>query len=194
MQIINTHKLVFSIILVTLLTQLSACVPVIVGGMAAGGAMATDRRTSGIYIEDEGIELKAERAIQTEVGVKIHANITSFNRNVLITGEALDQATKSRAEAIVTKTANVKTVTNALQIGSPTTLSSWTNDAYLTSKVKAQFVTANKFPANYVKIVTENSTVYLMGIVTRAEANMAAEIASQSDGVKNVVKVFEYLD
>ena len=194
MQIISTHKFVFSIILVTLLTQLSACVPVIVGGMAAGGAMATDRRTSGIYIEDEGIELKAERAIQTEVGVKIHANITSFNRNVLITGEALDQATKSRAEAIVTKTANVKTVTNALQIGSPTTLSSWTNDAYLTSKVKAQFVTANKFPANYVKIVTENSTVYLMGIVTRAEANMAAEIASQSDGVKNVVKVFEYLD
>lgn len=194
MQIISTHKFVFSIILVTLLTQLSACVPVIVGGMAAGGAMATDRRTSGIYIEDEGIELKAERAIQAEVGVKIHANITSFNRNVLITGEALDQATKSRAEAIVTKTANVKTVTNALQIGSPTTLSSWTNDAYLTSKVKAQFVTANKFPANYVKIVTENSTVYLMGIVTRAEANMAAEIASQSDGVKNVVKVFEYLD
>ena len=188
------HKLLFAFIMVTLITQLTACVPVIVGGVAAGGAMAADRRTTGIYIEDEGIELKAERAIKAELGARIHVNITSFNRNVLITGEAIDEAAKAKAEAIVTKTANVKTVTNELQIDTPTTMSTWSNDAYLTSKLKTQFVTANKFPANYVKIVTENSNVYLMGIVTHAEAKMATEIASQSDGIKNVVKVFEYLD
>lgn len=194
MQFFSMHKLLFAFIMVTLITQLTACVPVIVGGVAAGGAMAADRRTTGIYIEDEGIELKAERAIKAELGARIHVNITSFNRNVLITGEAIDEAAKAKAEAIVTKTANVKTVTNELQIDTPTTMSTWSNDAYLTSKLKTQFVTANKFPANYVKIVTENSNVYLMGIVTHAEAKMATEIASQSDGIKNVVKVFEYLD
>ena len=194
MQISIPHKFSFSIVLVVLLSQLTACVPVIVGGMAAGGAMAADRRTSGIYIEDESIEQKAERAIQAEIGAKIHANVTSFNRNVLLSGEAVDEAARSRAEAIVTKTANVKTVTNGLMLATPTTLSSWTNDTYLTSKVKARFVTENKFPANYVKIVTENSTVYLMGVVTHAEGNLAADIASKIDGINNVVKVFEYLD
>ena len=94
----------------------------------------------------------------------------------------------------MSKTANVKTVTNELKIASSTVLSSWTNDTYLTSKIKSRFLTHNKFSANYVKIVTENSNVYLMGIVTRAEGNLAAEIASKVDGINSVVKVFEYLD
>ncbi len=194
MQKLITHQLSLSIIALALLSQLTACVPVIVGGVAAGGAMAADRRTSGIYIEDEGIEQKAERAIQAEIGPKIHANVTSYNRNVLVTGEAVDEQSRTRAVEIVTKTANVKTVTNELVIGTPTALSSWTNDAYITSKIKARFVAANQFPANHVKIVTENGNVYLMGIVTRAEGNLAADLASQSGGVTNVVKVFEYLD
>jgi len=188
---LSVTQLLFAI---ALCTQLAACVPVAVGGAAAGGAMVVDRRTSGIYIEDQGIELKAEKNIIEQIGGNIHANVTSYNLNVLITGEAIDETTKAKAEAIVKNIENVKSVTNELVIAGSSSLGSRSNDTYITSKVKTNMVTENRFQANYVKVVTENSVVYLMGIVTHKEADDAADIARSVDGVEKVVKVFEYLD
>ena len=175
-------------------TQLTACFPVVVGGAAAGGLMAADRRTAGAYVDDEAIEIKAERNIDEELGDKIHVNVTSYNRNVLITGEAIDEATKAKAESIAKSVANVRGVTNELAISAASSRMERNNDAYITTKVKARMLTEHRFPVNYVKVVTEASVVYLMGIVTHKEADDAVEIARGTDGVQKVVKVFEYLD
>lgn len=183
-----------SALVILMATQLTGCLPAVVGGAAAGGVMAADRRTSGIYIEDQGIEIKAEKNIKDQLGDKIHVNVTSYNRNVLITGEADDEATKAKAEAIVKAVDNVKHVTNELAIDMKSTISNRNNDAYVTSKVKARMLKEGRFPANYVKVVTESSVVYLMGLVTKQEAEDAVEIASGTDGVYRVVKVFEYID
>ena len=188
---LSVTQLLFSI---ALCTQLAACVPVAVGGAAAGGAMIADRRTTGIYIEDQDIEIKAEKNIIEQIGGSIHANITSYNRNVLITGEAIDEASKAKAEAIAKNIENVRSVTNDLVIAGNSSLGSRSNDTYITSKVKTNMVTENRFQANYVKVVTENSVVYLMGIVTHKEADDAVDIARNIDGVEKVVKVFEYMD
>ena len=177
-----------------LATQLAACVPAVVGGAAAGGAVAADRRTTGVYVEDENIELKAVKYMETTLGDNTHINVTSYNRNVLLTGEAPDDTTKASAEAFVKSIEHVRNITNEITIGPKTDLSSRSNDTYITSKIKTKFVTENQFPANYVKIVTENSAVYLMGIVTKAEADAAVAIASNTDGVSKVVKVFEYMN
>lgn len=173
--------------------NLAGCVPVVAGGAAAGGLMAADRRTSGAYVEDEAIELKAEKQIGDKLGNRIHANVTSYNRNVLITGEAYDESAKQTAESIVKGIENVRSVTEEVIIGPSSSISSRSNDAYLTSKVKARMISENRFPANYVKVVTEDSTVYLMGMVTRKEAEDAVDIARNTDGVTKVVKVFEYV-
>lgn len=180
------------IISAALITQFTACVPVIVGGAAAGGVMAADRRTSGIYVEDENIELKAVKKMETNLGEDAHVNVTSYNRNVLLTGEVPVAESKTKAESLVKEIANTLSITNEIAVGPKSSLGSRSNDTYLTSKVKTKFVTENKFPANYVKVVTENSVVYLMGIVTKAEGDAAADIASNTDGVTKVVKVFEY--
>lgn len=178
---------------VVLSTQITACVPVIAGGAAAGGAMAADRRTSGVYVEDENIELKAEKKIGDVVTNLSHVNVTSYKGNVLLTGEVADAATKAAVENTVKVIESVRNVTNELVVGPKSSISSRADDSYITSKVKAQFVTENKFQANYVKVVTENSVVYLMGYVTHAEADAAAEIARNTSGVTKVVKVFEYM-
>lgn len=182
------------ILAVALGTQLTACVPVIVGGAVVGGSMAADRRTSGTYIEDQAIELKASKAIADSLKEKVHANITSFNRQVLITGEVWDEASKKKAESLVKPIENVISIQNYLVVGPSSSLSTRSSDAYLTSKIKTNFLTENKFSANYVKVVSENGTVYFMGLVTHKEANDAAEITRNLGGVKAVVKVFEYID
>jgi osmotically-inducible protein OsmY len=194
MQVTPKTALTRSALVILMATQLTACLPAVVGGAAAGGVMAVDRRTSGIYIEDQGIEIKAEKNIKDQLGDKIHVNVTSYNRNVLITGEADDETTKAKAEAIVKAVDNVKHVTNELAIDMKSTISNRNNDAYVTSKVKARMLKEGRFPANYVKVVTESSVVYLMGLVTKQEAQDAVEIASGTDGVYRVVKVFEYID
>lgn len=176
-----------------LASQITACVPVVVGGAAAGGAIAADRRTSGVFVEDQNIEVKASHHIGDVVTDLSHVNVTSYKGNVLVTGEVPDEITKTKVGDTVKAVESVRNVTNELAIGPKSSLSSRTNDSYITSKVKAQFVSENRFPANYVKVVTENSVVYLMGYVTKAEGDAAAEIASNTTGVEKVVKVFEYL-
>ena len=174
-----------------LCSTLSGCFPVVAGGAAAGGMMAADRRTSGAYVDDEAIEWKTSSEIDKQLRNKVHVNVTSFNRNVLLTGEAIDEETKKQAESIAKEVANVRNVVNEMQIGLASTLSSRSNDAYLTSLVKGQMIKKNLFPANYVKVITENSVVYLMGMVTRKEADDAIELARGIDVVGMVVKGFE---
>ncbi len=174
--------------------QLAGCVPVVLGGAAAGGAVAADRRTSGIYVEDENIELKAVKKMESNLGENAHVNVTSYNRNVLLTGEVPDEAAKTKADSLLKEIENIRAVTNEITVGPKTSISSRSNDTYITSKIKTKFVTENKFPANYVKIVTENSVVYLIGLVNTTEADAATEIARNTDGVTKVVKVFEYIN
>lgn len=188
-----TRLLKLILLAVSLTTALNGCVPVVAGGAAAGGLAAADRRTSGAYVDDEGIEWKALTEIEKQLRNKIHLNVTSFNRNVLLTGEALDEETKRQAESIAKEVANVRNVTNELQIGLASTVPDRSRDGYLTSLVKGKMYKENRFPPNYVKVVTEASVVYLMGMVTRQEAEDAVDIARSIDGVEKVVKVFEYV-
>ncbi|NBO10821.1 MAG: BON domain-containing protein [Methylophilaceae bacterium] len=156
--------------------------------------MAADRRSSGAYIEDQEIELKASKAIDDSLKSNVHANITSYNRHVLITGEVSNEANKAKAESLVKPIQNVNSINNQLVIGANSSISARSNDAYITSKVKTNFLTENKFAANHVKVVTENGTVFLLGLVTHKEGDDAAEIARTTSGVKKVVKDFEYID
>ncbi|PKO25065.1 MAG: transporter [Betaproteobacteria bacterium HGW-Betaproteobacteria-8] len=190
---LSSHAKLLAAILLSM--QLAACVPVVAGGAVAGGVMAADRRTGGIYIEDQAIELKAKKMIVDNIGAaNINVSVTSFNLNVLLTGEAISEEVRAKAERAALSVENVKTVTNELAISEKSDLGTSANDTYITSKVKTNMLKENRFPANYVKVVTENSVVYLMGMVTRQEGEDAVDIARNVDGVAKVVKVFEYID
>jgi len=151
-----------------------------------------ERRSTGSMIDDEGIELRATNRVEERFKKTVHVNVTSYNRNVLLTGEVPNQAARAEIEKIAAGAGTVRSVTNELQVIDATSLASRASDTTITGKVKARFVDSAKFSALLVKVVTENSVVYLMGIVTESEANEAVEIARTTGGVKKVVKVFEY--
>ena len=184
-----------AILLLTALTLLqSACVPVLIGGAIVGtAAVATDRRSVGAQLDDELIEDKAGLAIAERFKGGFHVNITSFNGIVLLTGEVPTDRARAEVEQVVRVNPRVRAVQNELVVGSVTDIGSRSNDTLITSKVKTRFVEANKFQINFVKVVTENGVVYLMGIVRREEGDAAAEIARTTSGVQRVVKVFEYI-
>lgn len=181
-----------------LLFVLSGCAPVVLTGVGvgagAGALMVEDRRSSGTYVDDEGIELKIGRRIGEQLGDKVHINVTSFNRNVLLTGEVPDEFTRKEAEKLAMSIENVKNISNEIAIAPKSSLSFRSNDALITSKVKARFINNKVFQMNHVKVVTENGVVYLLGMVTRKEGDAATRIASTTESVRRVVKVFEYLD
>jgi len=180
------------LVLPLLAVSLQGCIEMAVVGAGTAALSFADRRTTGVQVDDEGIELRATNRVSERFGDKVHVNITSFNRSVLITGEVPNETAKSEIEKIVTGTNNVRSVTNDLKVASGTSLSSRAGDATITGKVKARFVDANRFNVFQVKVVTEDSVVYLMGIVTEAEAAAAVEVARTTSGVRKVVKVFEY--
>ena len=172
---------------------LGGCELALIG--AAGGAAfkaIEDRRTAGAQIEDETIELRATNRIYDRFDDKVHINITSYNRSVLLTGEVPDTATREEVERIVFTVANVRGVANELEIAGVSSLTARTNDSLLTSKVKLRFLDADRFNPLHVKVVSEAGVVYLMGLVTRTEADHAVEIARTTGGVRKVVKMFEY--
>ncbi len=175
---------------------LVGCVPMFAVGTAAGtGAyISEDRRTSGMFIEDEGIELKGARRIHQQYGDHVHINVTSYNRIVLLSGEVPTAAIRADVEKLMMGVENVRKIYNELVIAANTTLASRSNDTLITSKVKARFLAERKFQINHIKIVTENEVVFLLGVVTRQEADNAAQIASSTAGVKKVLKAFEYLN
>ena len=182
------------LLLVALLGSLQGCFPVIATGVGTGALMAADRRTTGIYIEDEAIENKALSQVSAKYNNITHVNITSFNRNVLITGEAPNEAAKADITKIVSAVPNVKAVNNELAISGLTGITSRSSDSIITGDVKLRFMSNKTFQADHIKVITENGTVFLMGLVYRKEAESATEIASTTKGVQRVVKVFEYLD
>jgi len=178
---------------VSTLTALSGCVPLVATGIGTAALMADDRRTAGTYVEDESIENKALLRVEQKHSANVHLNATSYNRIVLLTGEAPSEAVRADIEKIVRGVENVRNVVNEMTIAPTTTVMLRSNDTVLTSKIKARFVDANKFRANHVKVVTENSVVYLMGLVKRQEAQDAADIARTTSGVHRVIRLFEYI-
>ena len=181
--------------LLAILPLIHGCAPMVVGGAAVTGVLvAEDRRTVGTMTEDQGIEFKTSNRIGERFKEGVHINVTSFNRMALLTGEVPDGAAKADVERIARGVENVRGVYNELIIAGVSSLTVRTNDAILTSKVKARFVDAQKFNPLHVKVVTENNVVYLLGLVKRQEASEATEIARTTSGVQKVVRVFEYLD
>ena len=181
-------------LMIAALPLLGGCALALMGGAATTGVLlAEDRRTVGTVAEDQGIELKASSRIGERVR-DAHLNITSYNRMVLLTGEVPSAAARADAERVARAVENVRGVFNELQVSGNSALSVRTNDAFLTSKVKARFLDGQKFNPVHVKVVTENSVVYLMGLVKRGEADAATDVARTTGGVQKVVRVFEYLD
>lgn len=184
--------LTFALLALTV-PALQGCFPVVAGGIAAGVLAIDDRRTLATQAEDKTIFAKAETRISERLGNKANVNITSFNRRVLLTGEVPDEQTRVEAERIVGGVENVAIVVNELQVAGISSLTARTNDAIITSKVKGNFVDDRDIQANAFKVVTEAGVVYLMGLVTRAEGDRAAAVAARTSGVKQVVKVFDYV-
>jgi osmotically-inducible protein OsmY len=172
---------------------LSACAPLVVGGAVMGGMMASDRRTTGTQVEDEGIELRAANRIREVLGDRAHVNVTSFNRQALLTGEVPTAQDRATVEKIVTEVNNVRAVVNDLAVMPNSSLGQRSNDVLITGKVRASFVDAKDVFASAYKVVTERNVVYLMGLVTPREATRATEIARGVGGVSKVVRVFEMI-
>lgn len=187
----RASRMTFLILLSMLVPTLTGCFGVAVVGAGAGALMIADRRPAETQLTDEGIEMRAGNRIGEKLGDRVHVNITSYNRAVLLTGEAPDAATRSEVEKIIASVPNVRAISNELQVAGTSSLGARSSDSFITSKVKARFVDANKFAPHLVKVVTESGTVYLLGLVTKREAEAAVEIARTTGGVLKVVRVFE---
>lgn len=187
------RKLLLGLTAALTLPALQGCFPIVAGGAVGAAAMYADRRTSGAYVEDEGIEWRTRARLRDRFGSGINVSVTSYNRNVLLTGQVPDEATRAEVGQIAASTDNVQGVINEVEIAGLSSLTSRSNDALITSRVKARFVDDQTFAANHVKVVTESSTVFLMGIVTRREADAATEVARTTSGVERVVRAFEFV-
>ncbi len=176
-----------------LLSGLSACAPLMVGGAVMTGMVAVDRRTSGIQLEDEGIELRTAQGLRQNLGESAHVNVTSYNRQVLLTGEVATAAQKELADKLAQSQENVKAVANELTVQAASSLTQRSKDAIITGQIKALFVDAKDLQSTAFKVVTENSVVFLMGRVTSREAQRATDIARSVSGVTKVVRVLDVI-
>jgi osmotically-inducible protein OsmY len=184
-------SLAASAVAVALLLQ--GCEVALLSAAAAGGVAAfEDRRTSGTQLDDEAIEARIGNRVAERFGDKVHVNVNSYNRFALLTGEAPDEAARAEIEKIALAVVNVRGVSNDIQVGAPTPMSSRANDSFITSKVKARLLDARKVSPVHVKVATEAGVVYLMGVVTEQEGDGAIDIARTTGGVRKVVKIFEY--
>lgn len=177
---------------------LTGCGAIVVGGIAAGAKVAHDRRTTGTFVEDQNILLKAieMRDQDPELQQNANVNLSAFNLQVLFTGQAENMAVVERFRDRVLTIPRVRTVLNEVTIGAESTWSEATADAYLTSKVKLALfsVDIENFDPTRVKVISSLGSVYLMGLLTPAEADAVTEVARFVSGVKRVVKLFEYID
>ena len=192
----NLNRLVFSFLVVLAAIQIQGC-PLMVAGAAGGTAIAvSDRRSAGTIVDDEAIEVKAMDLLyrDKELDKKIHVNVTSYNYVVLLSGEVLSQALEERVISTVRNIEKVRRVHNYLRVADLSSLSSRTNDSWITSKIRANMLAEKNFDSAHVKTVTESGVVYLMGIVTPSESKTAVNITRNVQGVTKVVKLFEYID
>ena len=174
--------------------SLTACFPLLAGGALAGGALvAIDRRTPGAQLDDQGIELRAMSRLRDNIGSRARVSVTSYNRQVLLTGEVLNEQDKKLAEQVVTRVENVSAVVNELAIINSPSLVQQSSDVLITGQVKALFIDAKDLYASAFKVVTERGTVYLMGRVTQREADRATQIVRGARGVQKVVRIFEVI-
>ncbi len=169
------------------------CVPLMVGGAVMGGMVATDRRTSGTVVEDEGIELKAAGRIRDSLGNRVHVNITSYNRQVLLTGEVPSAQDMQLVEQTVAQIENVRNVVNELSVLGNSTVAQRSSDTVVTGRIKASLLDAKDLFSNAFKVVTERGTTYVMGRVTQREADRATNIITATPGVQKLVRVLEII-
>ena len=190
------NKLLQLLILLCLMPYISGCAVVAIGGAATAATVAVDRRTPGTQLEDQTIEVKAGQALNSDPELKeqAHWNVVSYNTVVLLTGETPTDAMRQKALELVKSVDKVTHVYNEITIAAPSSMVARTSDSYITSKVKTQMFTSSELSSIDIKVVTEKGVVYLMGIVSRAESEVATEIARQTGGVQKVVKLFQYTD
>ena len=175
-------------------TLATGCAPLLIGGAMVGGvSVATDRRTSGTQLEDETIEIKAGARIREQLGDRVHINVNSYNRVVLLTGEVRNEEDKATVERLVGGVENVTNVMNEVSVSMLSSLSSRSNDVVIQGKVKARLIDARDLLSNAFYVVVERGEVFLMGRVTEREANRATDIAREVSGVKKVVRAFEII-
>ena len=193
--ILMMRRLTFSVAAAVVLSgTLAGCVPLVVGGAVAGGSLlAIDRRTSGAQLEDEGIELRATSRVRGTFGDRVHVNLTSYNRQVLLTGEVPSAQDKQQLEQLVLGVENVRSVVNELAVMSPSSLSQRSNDTFVTGRIKAMLLDARDLQSNAFKVITERGTVYLMGRVTQREADRATSVVRATPSVLKVIRVFEVI-
>ncbi len=177
----------------TVVVSLSACAPLMIGSAVGGAMVATDRRTSGAQLEDQGIELRASNRLREQLGERGNVSVTSYNRQVLLTGEVPTEADKAAVEKTVAAVDNVRGIVNELAVLGASSLTQRSSDALITGRVKAAMVDARDLSANAVKVVTARGAVYLMGRVTQREADRATEITRNTQGVQRVVRVLEII-
>ncbi len=177
----------------TVVVSLSACAPLMIGSAVGGAMVATDRRTSGAQLEDQGIELRATNRLRDQLGERGNVSVTSYNRQVLLTGEVPTEADKAAVEKTVAGVDNVRGIVNELAVLGASSLTQRSSDTLITGRVKAAMVDARDLSANAVKVVTTRGTVYLMGRVTQREADRATEITRNTQGVQRVVRVLEII-
>ena len=184
-----------AVLLVALAPFLQSCIPVLVGaGVGTGVMVAEDRRTSGTILEDQTVEIKAKNRIDEKYGEQVNISVTSFNRYVLLTGQAPTEEIKQNVTVLVLEVPNVRNVQNEIIVSGVSSTTSHASDALLTSRVKGRLSQNKDVGASHVKVISENGTVFLMGLVTHAEAEAASQTAATTSGAQRVVKVFEYLD
>ena len=173
----------------------TGCAGVVVGGAAASASAATDRRSAGSLIDDQLIELKATQFLHEaeSLASQVHANFTSYNGLLLISGEAPTESLKLGVTNLVNNIPKVRQVYNEMALAAPSDLLSRSNDTYLSAKVKTALLANENVSANTVKVVSESGTVFLMGLVTRSEADRVTQVVRQVKGVQRVVKLFEYV-
>jgi osmotically-inducible protein OsmY len=176
---------------VLLVGALSACAPLVIGGAMTTAMVASDRRTSGAQLEDQGIELRAANRLRDAMGERGNASVTSYNRQVLLTGEVGTAQDKALVEQIIAGVENVRSVVNELGVMGATSLTQRSADALVTGRIKATLIDTRNVPANAFKVVTTRGTVYLMGRVTQNEADRATLIARNTQGVQRVVRLLE---
>jgi len=174
-------------------TLLGGCAPLILGGAVVGtGLVVTDRRTTGMQIEDKTIETKGE-ARAKELATLGRINVSSYNRTVLITGEVPGETERAAVEKAVSGVENVRTVVNELVVAPNLSVSQRSSDSLLGAKVKASLVDAKDVAANAYRVIAERGVIYLMGRVTEREATRAVEIARSVPGVVKVVRVLDII-
>lgn len=187
------RPLASTMLCVAVAASVQGCVGLVLGGAVAGAAATFDRRTIGAQTEDKSIAVKAELRVPKVAGPDAHVNMASFNRVVLLTGEVKDEAAKAAVEKEVRAIDGVANVLNELTVGPPASYTSRSNDALITTKVKAGLTNMQTISATSFKVVTERGVVYMMGRVTQREGQVGADVARGVGGVSQVVKMFEYI-